>query len=168
MPNVGEEITGAYLGYCLGCEFVSYNVPTLDKQGEVDVIGLRTGGGKSKPKVFICEVATHIRGLDYGNNYSKLRDKFSRGLSLARKAFPGHRVNLMLWCPKVRGKAKKAVDRVVRHFSKKHRRKLKLFINETYNQCIGELRDKAKNHQNEVKNSDVMRLLQILESLPSR
>jgi hypothetical protein len=167
VSNVGEEITGAYLAYCYGCEFISYNVQTPDGQGEVDVIGLRTGRGKNKPQIFVCEVAAHTRGLDYGDNYKKLRDKFTRGIRLVRKVFPGYRATLMLWCPKVTRKAERDVGRVVRHLSKKHRRKLKLVINDRYKQCIDELRDKAKNHENEVKNSDVMRLLQILGSLPS-
>jgi hypothetical protein len=165
MSNVGEEITGAYLGYCCGCEFVSYNVQTLDQQGEVDVIGLRTGNGKRKPEIFVCEVATHTRGLDYGNNSKRLRAKFSKGLQLVRKVFPKYRVTVMLWCPKVTGKAKKDVDSVARHLTKKHGTKLELVINKRYRTCIDKLRERAKAHKNEIKNSDVMRFLQILERL---
>lgn len=40
MFNIGEEIVAAYLRYIEGCDFVEKNLPTLDEQGEIDVIGI--------------------------------------------------------------------------------------------------------------------------------
>ena len=69
MASVGEELVGSWLRMVAGCDFVQYNVPVRDKQGEIDVIGLDL----TTNTAYICEVATHIlSGLQYPNNINKL------------------------------------------------------------------------------------------------
>ena len=66
--EMGEYIVGAYLKLVEGCDVVDYNVrpPGGGVAGlaEFDVIGLRF----SDSTAFMCEVTTHIRGLQYGGN----------------------------------------------------------------------------------------------------
>ena len=60
--EIGESIAGSYLRYIVGCEVVVYNTQTA-RQGELDVIGIRTATPRD---VWLCEVATHLEGLEYG------------------------------------------------------------------------------------------------------
>ena len=65
--EMGELVVGAYLKEVLGCDFVDYNVRPpgggLAGQHELDVLGLHFGDGIA----FLCEVATHLDGLNYGS-----------------------------------------------------------------------------------------------------
>ena len=64
--EVGELVVGAYLKEVLGCDFVDYNVraPGGGRAGqpEFDVLGLHFGDRTA----YLCEVATHLGGLNYG------------------------------------------------------------------------------------------------------
>ena len=62
MHNVAEEITGEYLRYIKGCNFVEYNVKG-PHQTEIDVIGLKM----AENTIYVCEVAAHVQGLQYVN-----------------------------------------------------------------------------------------------------
>jgi len=84
--NIGEEIAGTYLKVCKNCDFVEYNLYTIEVQGEIDVVGIDT---KNK-KVFICEVAIHLEtGLQYvkdkrPDNYNRFIKKFEKDIILFR------------------------------------------------------------------------------------
>ncbi|MDQ3647203.1 MAG: hypothetical protein M3433_01195 [Actinomycetota bacterium] len=97
---MGESLVGAYLRYVVGCEFVAYGTQT-DKQGEIDVVGFTL----SPPRVWLCEVATHLDGLLYGNGNAdtarKVRQKMERAIDFAERLFPEHERLYEWWSPKV-------------------------------------------------------------------
>jgi hypothetical protein len=68
LTDVGEYLVGAYLQLHEECEVVDYNVRPpgggLEGLGELDVVGFNFKTNSA----FLCEVATHIRGLLYVNN----------------------------------------------------------------------------------------------------
>ena len=61
MEYLGEELVGSYLREVRECGFVEFNLRTRFVPGEIDVIGINT----AKKTVYICEVATHLGGLQY-------------------------------------------------------------------------------------------------------
>ena len=65
--DIGEYIVGAYLAIIADCPFVQYNVRApgggLDGLNELDVVGLNVDTGTA----YLCEVATHLDGLNYGS-----------------------------------------------------------------------------------------------------
>lgn len=67
LTDIGEYVVGAYLQLKLDCDVVDYNArpPGGGLQGleELDVIGLNL---KTRT-AYLCEVTTHIRGLQYGD-----------------------------------------------------------------------------------------------------
>jgi hypothetical protein len=102
---MGEYIVGAFLKLKEGCHVVDYNARTpgggLDGLNEFDVVGYDFDGDR----VFLCEVTTHIRGLNYGSypaTLQKVRDKFEhqRGYAGARLGrFKS--ISYQLWSPYV-------------------------------------------------------------------
>ena len=79
--QMGEYVVGAYLKLVLGFDVVDYNVrpPGGGLQGlaEFDVVGLKFG----ERVAFVCEVTTHLDGINYGNNQKtveRIRRKFER------------------------------------------------------------------------------------------
>jgi hypothetical protein len=70
--------------------------------GELDVLGLDFGNSR----VYLCEVSTHIRGLQirdgYEGTFQRIQEKFDRARAYARSnlsQFSEHR--FMLWSPVV-------------------------------------------------------------------
>ena len=175
MPNVGEEIAGQYLKYCKGCEFIDYNVYTIDSVGEIDVVGIN-----SKEKcVYLCEVAIHSRsGLRYTknkrpDNVNRFMDKFSKDIEYAKKSFEGYNITVMLWSPIVKSAKKesiydqmKDVELIKQKIFTKYHINIVPIINEDYYNALLELRKKASTATEELK-SPVMRYLQIEEKLKS-
>jgi hypothetical protein len=160
--DMGEYIVGAYLKIFKECDFVNYNVkfPGGRREGsnELDVVGL-----DFKNKIaYLCEVATHIDGLLYGNSnettVEKIKTKYEGQKEYADKYLPNFFTNrrFMFWSPVVpKGCITKELEKV---------NGLELVINEKYAQCIDELREKAKKLTNDVGNP-FFRTLQILEHL---
>lgn len=79
--QMGEYVVGAYLKRILECDVVDYNVRPpgggLEGLAEFDVVGLKFG----ERSAYICEVTTHLDGLQYGNNQTtieRIREKFER------------------------------------------------------------------------------------------
>ena len=103
--EMGEYVVGAYLRLVEECDVVDYNVrptaPGREGQLEIDVVGLRLEDGTA----FLCEVATHLDGLNYGSydaTFGRIRAKFSRQQSYAKhylRSF-GNPI-FMLWAPRV-------------------------------------------------------------------
>jgi hypothetical protein len=159
--DMGEYIVGAYLKIFKECNFVDYNVrlPGGGRKGlnELDVVGLDV----KKKIAYLCEVATHIKGLSYGKNtkntVKKIKTKYERHKEYADKYlsnFPNP--CFMFWSPVVpKGNITTELEKV---------NGLELVINEKYAQCIDELREKAKKLTNDVGNP-FFRTLQILEHL---
>lgn len=104
--DVGEFLVGAHLKIIEQCDVVDYNarppVPGLEGMGELDVIGLSF----TSKTAFLCEVATHLGGLEYGKGYddsmAQIRKKYDRQRKYALQYlsdFEPHR--FMFWCPRV-------------------------------------------------------------------
>lgn len=158
--EIGEYVVGAYLKLCLGCDFVDYNVrpPTSGLEGlaELDVVGLRFGDTAA----FVCEVSTHLGGLQYGGNQEtikRLKEKFARQKRYAKnhlKSFA--EVHYMFWSPRV------AKGILTREFEQM--RGVEFVINEQYTARIEELREQARTSTRDVGNP-FFRTLQLLEHL---
>lgn len=103
--DMGEYLVGAYLKLEEGCDVVDYNarVPGggLDGLNEFDVVGYNFDGDR----VFLCEVTTHIRGLNYGTYQStiqKVREKFERQRAYAVARLGRFKtISYQLWSPYV-------------------------------------------------------------------
>ena len=85
MPTeIGEFFVGAYLKEVENCSFVDYNVRPpgggVKGLGELDVVGLRF----EDSSVHLCEVATHLGGLEYGRGYEDSAERIARKFSRAR------------------------------------------------------------------------------------
>ncbi|MDP1690346.1 MAG: hypothetical protein Q8L52_04085 [bacterium] len=161
MTDIGEYIVGAYLKIVEGCDVIDYNVRPLGGGlkglGELDVIGMNF---KTKT-VFICEVTTHLCGLQYGVGYEgtfkKVESKHKRQIAYAKEylnAFDTKR--FMLWSPRV------PIGKMTVELAKL--KKLELVINGEYTKKVDELRSIAKKTTNDMGNP-FFRTLQILEHL---
>lgn len=173
MIDIGEEICGEYLRNILHCDFVVYNVRTKDTQGEIDVIGVK----QDEKRVYVCEVASHIRGLQYTknnqpDNYSKFIQKFNKNINYAKKYFASYpNIIPMIWSPVVRiskegskHSAHNDLLKVQGNINDNFNLNLELVINEKYFDALSELRAFAGKKSFEMQ-SNVMRLLQIEEYL---
>ena len=175
MENPGEQIVGEYLKWIKKCDFVSYNIPTQDEQGEIDVIGIKS----SEKKVYVCEVATHMQtGINYVNPKSREPDnvkrfikKFSKDITYTKKAFQGYNHSFMLWTPLVKknkegSKANQHKDLadVIQSIKSSKGVDIEIISNRKYYNCLMELKEFAKNETKEMK-SPIMRAFQIEEKL---
>lgn len=158
---MGESIVGSYLKHVEGCEFVSYN-QRIGEQGEIDVIGLPAITAK---RVWLCEVASHIGGLQYGasfaENTKKLEKKAEGAFRYAKQQFAGMDVHYELWAPSV------AVGRLTDWMSdherrmREHGRSVRYVYNLEYAERLSKLVELAKNDQRST-GEPAFRLLQIM------
>lgn len=94
--DMGESLVGSYLRYNGKCDFVVYRTQT-EKQGEIDVIGFQV----EQRRVWMCEVATHLDGLQYrGDTLAKVRQKVERAAAFGDRMFPGQSRRFEWWSPK--------------------------------------------------------------------
>tara|TARA_B110000240_G_C13279013_1_gene359232 strand:- start:68 stop:625 length:558 start_codon:yes stop_codon:yes gene_type:complete len=167
MNNTGEEVCGEYLKHILKCDFVTYNTTNPDIQGEIDVIGIKL----LEKEIYVCEVATHIQGLQYTNNnrpdnYNRFYKKFEKNINYVNKHFQDYNVNHMLWSPIVRVSpnakynAYEELKRLQRDLQKKYKLELKLIINQEYDSILKSLKEYASK-QTAAFISPVMRIFQI-------
>ena len=160
--EMGEYVVGAYLKQCLECDFVDYNVrpPVGGLEGltELDVIGLRFADRTA----FLCEVATHLDGLHYGNaakTLNRVKKKFDRARQYTEKHLGAfRRMRYMFWSP--------VVPRGVLTDELAKLKDVELMINGAYKACVEELRTQAKSTTRDLGNP-FLRVLQILEHLRS-
>lgn len=101
--DIGESIVGAYMRYIRNCEVVVYNTFLRDRQGEIDVVALKTGPPR---EVWMCEVTTHIGGMLYpaagtDGTVAKLRAKLLRAQEFAAATFPEDPIHFEIWSPRV-------------------------------------------------------------------
>ena len=173
MQNPGEELVGSYLREVLQCDFVEFNLRTKFAQGEIDVVGINS----DKKIAYICEVTTHLAGLQYVNddkpdNVRRLVEKFRKDIEYARKFLPNFECKFMFWSPIVKkprsAKAKnnqsKDVENIKNLLKEKYNVDLQVIINSEYLKCIKKLRTVALQRTDEIK-SPIMRFLQIEEKL---
>ena len=156
-PEAGELLVGAYLQVCDGCELVGYNVhltdPGLAGMGEIDVVALNF----SNQTAYVCEVATHLEGLDYGDGNAAtletLKKKFNRDHAFAERYLKSFKsVELMLWSPVV---PKGALTTGLATLG------VTLAVNEDYGRRIEALRTRAAASAKEYGNV-AFRVLQVL------
>jgi hypothetical protein len=99
-------VVGAYLKLKLNCDFVDFNVRPPEGGvrglGELDVIGLDFSGNTA----YLCEVTTHLGGLEYGKGYDdsalRVRKKHKRQREYAEENLGNfaHK-RYMFWAPRV-------------------------------------------------------------------
>ena len=160
LTDVGEYLVGAYLQLVEHCDVVDYNVrpPGGGLQGlsELDVVGLNF---KTKT-VFLCEVATHIRGVLYKNNQEtvrRIRAKHKRQKEYAAKYLSDFTdCRFQFWSPVVpRGYVTDKLKEITG---------LEAIINEEYKARVEQLQELARNTTHDTRNP-VFRVLQILGHL---
>ncbi len=158
--EMGEYLVGAYLDRIEGCEFVNYNArlpsPGVKGMGELDVVGFRFETGEA----FLCEVATHILGLQYGNydeSYRRIEGKAERQREYADRVVSprGLEPKFMLWSPYIPS----GLERRLRAIPQ-----LEIVANRNYSDRMDRLRGDARKESRTTGNP-AYRILQILEHL---
>lgn len=160
-------LVGAYLKFVEGCETVTYQEYSRlqGNQGEIDVIGIKTDGGR---EIIACEVATHLGGLDYGGydeSHDRLERKFRTGEQHVKDVFgDADTYSFQLWSPIVPSGLANRLEAMATAFGEETGHDLELLINERYTEKINHLRDEAS--QTTSQTGDLaFRFLQILEHL---
>lgn len=153
MHEMGEQLVGAYLQVIRRCSFVLYNQRPegggLNGLGELDVVGI------AKDEVFLCEVTTHVRGID-PKAVARIERKFGVQREFAKRHFKDHKQTFELWSPYVpRGDRLERLSRI---------KGLNLVVNSEYARRVRELQARAKSNT-EPTGNDAFRLLQILAHL---
>ncbi len=171
--NTGEEICGEWLRNVKKCNFIQYNFQIPSTQGEIDVIGINL----LAKKVYICEVAVHLGGLQYvtqkrPDNFNRLLAKFSKDIEYAEREFVDNYKRIyMFWSPVVREarhgskyNALGEINRLKEKLENENGIKLECIINDKFREKINQLRNIAK-RESKALDSCVMRFLQIDERL---
>lgn len=160
--EMGEYLVGAYLKLIKKCDFVEYNVRRpggkLAGLNELDVMGLDF---KNKT-AYLCEVATHLDGLQYSGKHTTIeiiRNKYDKLQEYANSHLPGvfPKRHLMLWSPVVSAGIAEKLKQI---------KGLELVINEDYAAYVEQLQEQANKVTYDTGNS-VFRVLQILGHLRS-
>jgi hypothetical protein len=163
MVEVGEYIVGAFLKLEFNCDVVDYNVrvPGGGREGlnEIDVVGYSL----TNREAYLCEVATHIRGLGYGNykeSAERIERKFRHQRAYAGKLQKAFDCNVIyeFWSPNVPKGCVVELKKI---------KGLQLIINGGYKKRIDALRIRAQNDTHDTGNP-FFRILQILESVNAR
>jgi hypothetical protein len=165
--DIGESVVGAYMRYIRNCEVVVYNTFLRDRQGEIDVVALKTGPPR---EVWICEVTTHVGGMLYPGNggadgtLSKLRAKLSRAQEFAAATFPNDALHFEVWSPRVAKGKLTASFEILKDEALGMDIDLKFVINESYTDYLRQLAAHAQ--QNTSATSEpAYRMLQVLTHL---
>ena len=161
ITDIGEYLVGAYLKLVEDCDVIDYNVRTpgggLEGLGELDVVGLNF---KTRTAI-ICEVTTHICGLQYGTNQTtvtRIRAKHERQQKYAKQYLKKNFdcIRYQFWSPVV------AVGFITENLAAI--KSLELIINGEYKSRVGELQKRAVTETHDTRNP-VFRVLQILSHL---
>jgi hypothetical protein len=165
--EIGESIVGAYMRYIRNCEVVVYNTFLRDRQGEIDVVALRTGPPR---EVWICEVTTHIGGMLYpaeggaDGTIGKLRAKLLRAQEFASVAFPHDLLHFEIWSPRVAvGKLTDAFDELQAEV-RAEAIDLEFVINDDYTERLRALTKHARGNMSATA-EPAYRMLQVLTHL---
>lgn len=165
--DIGESIVGAYMRYIRECEVIVYNTFLRDRQGEIDVVALKTGTPR---EVWLCEVTTHIGGMLYvdgegrDGTISKLRDKLRRAREFASVTFPGDTLHFEIWSPRVaKGKLTTSFG-TLRKEAAELEMDLDFIINEDYTEKMRELVEHARRNPS-ATSEPAYRMLQVLTHL---
>jgi hypothetical protein len=155
--DLGESLVGAYLRHIERCSVVVYNNFFPDQQGEVDVVGIR---GIRPREVFLCEVTTHIDGMDT-KMIERIDGKLARLREFAELTYPGEQYHYQWWSPNVpTGKRANAFELVRTQWAEEGR-SLELIFNQAYTSRVAALIDYARRHSS-TTSEPAYRLLQVL------
>ncbi len=159
--EMGEYIVGACLKLLKGCEFVDYNVRRpgggLVGLDELDVMGLDF---KNKT-AYLCEVTTHLEGLQYGKNKittaKRIRTKYLKMQEYADNHLSDYFINrhFMFWSPVVTPGVRNELEKI---------KGFELVINDDYASYVGLLQEFARKATYD-RGNPVFRVLQILGHL---
>lgn len=155
--DIGESLVGAYLSHIERCEIVVYNNFFPDRQGEIDVVGIK---GMGPRQIFLCEVTTHIDGM-YAPMTRRMAGKLSRLREFAETTFPGEDHHYQWWSPVVPVGALTTAFDTARAAWQQEGRSLDLVFNGEYTNRIAELIDYARSHSSTTSEL-AYRLLQVL------
>ena len=153
--EMGEYLVGAYLKQIEKCDLVDYNVRPpggrLEGLNEFDVLGLRFCDNTA----FMCEVTTHLRGMNY-SNVDRVRKKFEKQQQFAKQYFPKFKCTFMFWSPYVpRGTRLNQLNAIGG---------LEVIANCKFKRRVEELKTEAREGK-QITQNPAFRLLQILESM---
>lgn len=160
LTDIGEYVVGAYLKLELQCDVVDYNVRPpgggLAGLSELDVLGFDF----TSDTAFLCEVTTHIRGLQYKGNkesVARIRKKHQRQKAYAKKYLQNFaNIRYMFWSPVVpKGYLTEHLVQISG---------LELVINGQYKHCVEQLQARAREETQDARNP-FFRMLQILGHL---
>ena len=157
--EIGEYIVGAYLQLEEKCDLVCYNEKPkregLKGLGELDVIGLRF----SDSTVFICEVVTHLGGLNYDNrritSFEKILNKHKMQRKYAGQHFSKFEKRFQLWSPRIRAGLLNELIKI---------EGLEIIANDEYTKRIDGLNNLAEKNTKDYSNP-FFRTLQIFKHL---
>ena len=160
MIEPAELIVGAFLQHVFGCEIIQYNVRLagggLPGLSEFDVLGINL----QQRKAWLCEVATHLGGLNYGkgnqDTVSKIQKKLQSQRTYAATTLGEFGVTHMFWSPVVPEGQLTSELRAINDID--------LRINGEFKSAVGQLRNLARESAHDMKNV-FMRFLQIMERL---
>ena len=162
--EMGEYIVGAYLKLIKECDFIEYSVrrPGGHRAGlnELDVMGLDF---KNKT-AYLCEVATHLEGLNYGSGGTPTVERIGKKYAQLREYAESHlpstfpKRHFMFWSPVVSAGVAEELKQI---------KGLELVINEDYAACVDELLKQARSITYDTGNP-AFRIFQILGHLRRR
>ena len=143
---------------------VLYNSFLSEKQGEIDVIAVKSGRTpRSRRTIYVCEVSTHIRGMG-ASAIRKVPAKLARVREFAELTFPGADYRFQWWSPYVHeGATTREFDHLAKAWAAE-KRSLEFVINDEYGRRVRRLADHARTHSATVS-EPAYRMLQILTHL---
>lgn len=158
--QMGEYLVGSYLQLVEECDVVDYNVRIIGGGikglNELDIIGLKFETNTA----FLCEVAVHIRGLNYGGyaqTVATIKRKHANQKYYAKKKLKKFPIrHYMFWSPKIPvGELSSQLFKI---------EGLEIVSNEDFTERIIDLRVKAKELKQDTGNP-AFRMIQIMENL---
>ena len=157
--EMGEYLVGAYLKFIERCDFVDYNVRApgggIEGLKELDVVGINLKTNTA----YLCEVATHVRGVLYQGNeatVSRIRAKYEHQRNYAKQHLSRFHPEYMFWSPVVpRGFLTRRLPEIAG---------LQLVINGAYKKKVKALLEMAA-HEKQGTQNPVFRVFQILGSM---
>lgn len=175
--EIGEELVGAWLSMCEGCDFVTYSQRHPTGQGEIDVLAFKM----AEKRAYLCQVTTHLGGMLYGGKdkqsepdkpgrsydgtVSKIRDKWSRDIRYVEECLDGFETELMLWTLKASDEhVVQPLTALAATLMQQHPVTISIIANAEYARRVRQLEAKAKRTTKETGNS-AFRVLQILARL---
>lgn len=162
MLDIGESLVGSYLRYVEDCDFVHYETYG-ESQGELDVVGMRL----ADKRVWLCEVAIHLGGLEYGQGYAgsrdKVRQKIDRAEMIAQRLFTDQQATYEFWSLRVPKRLASMLKDLEVEFASRGL-DVAFIINEKFAERIHKLRDRAAQDMKSTA-EPAYRLLQVLTQL---